>query len=202
MAQDINFLPELTEAERKKGAYQRRINFVAITSLLIIGAILIGMFGYLAFLANTSQRLKDQTAQAENTIVSQSRKEATRRALVEKLETAKQLVTTTAAYSTGFQKLVGFFRSSKSSLKEAEFKNKGLMTITVEFKKSSSLDKLATNLISSGVSDMFGNVLLISLTREEPEPDAKGAPNFVFQFGVNYLKKGLPDTTFSNELNQ
>ncbi|MCH7541978.1 hypothetical protein IH981_04370, partial [Patescibacteria group bacterium] len=104
MAQDINLLPEISEAEVKSGAYRRKINFTAVASLLVVAAILLALFGYWLFLAAQSRRIDSQTKEAESVILSQSRKEITRRSLVEKLDEVDKFILGVIPYSEAVER--------------------------------------------------------------------------------------------------
>ena len=200
MAPDIDLLPEITEEEVKKNAYTRKVNFAAITSLLVVGAILLGLFGYWGFLAANSQRLKSQIGSAEQDILSQSRKEVTRRSLFGRLEEAAKFVTSVFPYSEGVDKIIKFASSSKIELTNKEFDERGNMQITGKFVKPTDFNSLINKFTAEKESDTFGAVTLISLSKGEDEEDSSG--DFVFTIGIKYLKVGLPGATASNNTDQ
>jgi len=200
MAQDINLLPEITEEEVRKSAYTRRVNFVAIASLLVIGTILLAVFGYWLFLAANSERLKVQTKNAEEQILSPSltRKEITRRSLVERLNEAGQFVSSVIPYSESIDKIIKFFSASKVSLTENEFKDSGDQTLIGEFVSPSHFKTLTDKFISEGETENFDNVTLVSLTKEELDEKTGKEGNYIFNLGMKYLKKGISGVTSSS----
>ena len=200
MAQDINLLPEITEEEVRKSTYTRRVNFVAIASLLVIGTILLAVFGYWLFLAANSERLKVQTKNAEEQILSPSltRKEITRRSLVERLNEAGQFVSSVIPYSESIDKIIKFFSASKVSLTENEFKDSGDQTLIGEFVSPSHFKTLTDKFISEGEVENFGGVTLVSLTKEELDEKTGKEGNYIFNLGMKYLKKGIPGVTSSS----
>ncbi|OGY31579.1 MAG: hypothetical protein A3A57_01750 [Candidatus Woykebacteria bacterium RIFCSPLOWO2_01_FULL_41_12] len=200
MAQDINLLPEITEEEVRKSTYTRRVNFVAIASLLVIGTILLAVFGYWLFLAANSERLKVQTKNAEEQILSPSltRKEITRRSLVERLNEAGQFVSSVIPYSESIDKIIKFFSASKVSLTENEFKDSGDQTLIGEFVSPSHFKTLTDKFISEGETENFDNVTLVSLTKEELDEKTGKEGNYIFNLGMKYLKKGISGVTSSS----
>ena len=200
MAQDINLLPEITEEEVRKSTYTRRVNFVAIASLLVIGTILLAVFGYWLFLAANSERLKVQTKNAEEQILSPSltRKEITRRSLVERLNKAGQFIASVVPYSESIDKIIKFFSASKVSLTENEFKDSGDQTLIGEFVSPSHFKTLTDKFISEGETENFDNVTLVSLTKEELDEKTGKEGNYIFNLGMKYLKKGISGVTSSS----
>jgi len=200
MAQDINLLPEITEEEVRKSTYTRRVNFVAIASLLVVGTILLAVFGYWLFLAANSERLKVQTKNAEEQILSPSltRKEITRRSLVERLNEAGQFVSSVIPYSESIDKIIKFFSASKVSLTENEFKDSGDQTLIGEFVSPSHFKTLTDKFISEGETENFDNVTLVSLTKEELDEKTGKEGNYIFNLGMKYLKKGISGVTSSS----
>ena len=200
MAQDINLLPEITEEEVRKSAYTRRVNFVAIASLLVVGTILLAVFGYWLFLAANSERLKVQTKNAEEQILSPSltRKEITRRSLIERLNEAGQFIASVVPYSESIDKIIKFFSVSKVSLTENEFKDSGDLTLIGEFDSPSHFKTLTDKFTSEGETVNFGSVTLVSLTKEELDEKTGKEGNYIFNLGMKYLKKGVPGVTSSS----
>ena len=200
MAQDINLLPEITEEEVRKSAYTRRVNFVAIASLLVVGTILLAVFGYWLFLAANSERLKVQTKNAEEQILSPSltRKEITRRSLIERLNEAGQFIASVVPYSESIDKIIKFFSVSKVSLTENEFKDSGDLTLIGEFDSPSHFKTLTDKFTSEGETVNFGSVTLVSLTKEELDEKTGKEGNYIFNLGMKYLKKGISGVTSSS----
>jgi hypothetical protein len=194
MAQDINFLPELTEDERRQRTYSRRVNFVAIFSLLVMGAVLLGLFGYWAFLAANAQRIQSQTKDAEQEIISQSRKEITRRALVNRLDKAKEFIDSVLPFSTAADKIIVFFTGSGASLTDSEFKENGDMTIGGEFADPSQFNRLVNRFTSTSETENFQEVTLVSMVKDTTSEEGG---NYIFTLGVKYLKKGISGSTTS-----
>lgn len=196
MAQDINLLSEITEEETRTSVYTRRVNFFAIASLLVVGSVLLALFGYWLFLAANAERLKTQTREAEETILSQSRKEITRRSLVERLDKASKFLNSVIPYSASFEKITEFFASSGTSLKSGEFKDDGDLTLEGEFSNPSQFKALVDKFVDESQSENFGSATLISLRKNTN--GSGGSAGYVFSLGVKYLKKGLSGATVSS----
>jgi len=198
MAPEINLLPELPEEEIKRSAYTRRVNFAAITALLVVGALLLGVFGYWLFLAANVERLQNQTENAEQEIIEQNRKEITRRSLVGRLEGAKDFVSSVIPYSGAVDKVLQFFKGSEVGIRGTDFKEDGDISIQGDFRDTGRFNSLASKFISEKEADTFASVTLVSLTREEDEETGEPG-DYVFTLGVNFLKKGLPGATGSSQ---
>jgi hypothetical protein len=193
MAEDINLLPqEAAEKETKKGTYNRTVNIAAIVSLLVVAAILLGLFGYQLFLSTTIKRIDSQTKEAEQNILDQSRKEITHRALVEKLEDASKFLSSQLRYSSDYKIIINVLKKSKATLTEGKLDNDGSFSVTGEAKSSRNLQKFINGLTSTGVNDDLNEVRLVSLTKIPKEP---------YKFVIDYkvLKKGLLEETSNSQ---
>lgn len=190
MAQDINLLPEISEAEVKSGAYRRKINFTAVASLLVVAAILLALFGYWLFLAAQSRRIDSQTKEAESVILSQSRKEITRRSLVEKLDEVDKFISGVIPYSEAVEGLIDMLKKSSTKLQKGVFLGANI-SVTGEVAASKNFKTFVDQLISEASKEAFGNVLLTSFRKEEDEP-------YVFTIEMDYLKQGVPEASPSS----
>ncbi|HEX7456530.1 MAG TPA: hypothetical protein VF303_03625 [Candidatus Nanoarchaeia archaeon] len=201
MAQGIELLPEIAVGETEKGVYKRSVNIVAIVALLIAAAILFGLFGYQFFLTSTVKRIETQTRAAEKKILSASRKEITHRLLVDKLDKAEEFLSSQLPHSEGFKELINVLKSSGAILTESKFENNGTLTITGEAVNSKILSKLVAGLTNEDVADTFGDVKLVSLTKEKVSKGCKEKPKealpYIFTIDVKFLKKGIQEATSS-----
>lgn len=195
MAAGIELLPEGTEEEAKKGVYKRSVNVIAIVSLLIVAAVLFGLFGYQMFLSASARSIETKTKDAEQQILSQSGKEATRRLLVDKLETTSNFLSSQLVYSEGFKEILSILNKSGAKLTNSEFGSDGVFRIIGKSKNSKVLGKLIGGLIDEARVGTFDQVELVDLSKEASEED-KAEP-YVFTIDMKFLKKGLMSATAS-----
>lgn len=195
MAAGIELLPEGTEEEAKKGVYKRSVNVIAIVSLLIVAAVLFGLFGYQMFLSASARSINTKTKDAEQQILSQSGKEATHRLLVDKLETTSNFLSSQLVYSEGFKEILSILNKSGAKLTSSEFGSDGVFRIIGKSKNSKVLGKLIGGLINEARVATFGQVELVDLSKEDNEED-KAEP-YVFTIDMKFLKKGLMSATAS-----
>lgn len=195
MAAGIELLPEGTEEEAKKGVYKRSVNVIAIVALLIVAAVLFGLFGYQMFLSASARSIETKTKDAEQQILSQSGKEATRRLLVDKLETTSNFLSSQLVYSEGFKEILSILNKSGAKLTNSEFGSDGVFRIIGKSKNSKVLGKLIGGLIDEARVGTFDQVELVDLSKEASEED-KAEP-YVFTIDMKFLKKGLMSATAS-----
>ena len=195
MAAGIELLPEGTEKEAKKGVYKRSVNVIAIAALLIVAAVLFGLFGYQMFLSASARSIETKTKDAEQQILSQSGKEATRRLLVDKLETTSNFLSSQLVYSEGFKEILSILNKSGAKLTNSEFGSDGVFRIIGKSKNSKVLGKLIGGLIDEARVGTFDQVELVDLSKEASEED-KAEP-YVFTIDMKFLKKGLMSATAS-----
>src|SRR3990167_5526630 len=193
MAEDINLLPEITKEQAKKGGGRRNANVAAISSLLIVAAVLLGLFGYELFLSASAKRIESQTKTEEENIVSQSRKEITHRLLVGKIEAASQFLASELPYSEGYVQMLDIFNKSGCVLTESTFKSDGALTIIGEAKTSNNLETLINQLTSKEATKIFDNARLIDLVWDKKNNFYK------FTIDVKFSKKGIKRETPSNK---
>ena len=195
MAAGIELLPEGTEEEAKKGVYKRSVNVIAIVSLLIVAAVLFGLFGYQLFLSASARSIETRTKDAEQQILSQSGKEATHRLLVDKLETTSNFLSSQLVYSEGFKEILSILNKSGAKLTNSEFGSDGVFRIVGKSKNSKVLGKLIGGLINEARAGTFDQVELVDLSKEDSEEDR--AEPYVFTIDMKFLKKGLMSATAS-----
>jgi hypothetical protein len=195
MAAGIELLPEGTEEESKKSVYKRSVNVIAIVALLIVAAVLLGLFGYQMFLSASARSIETKTKDAEQQIVSQSGKEATHRLLVDKLETTSNFLSSQLVHSEGFKEILSILNKSGAKLTNSEFGSDGVFRIVGKSKNSEVLGKLIGGLINEARVDTFDQVELVDLSKEDSEED-KAEP-YVFAIDMKFLKKGLMSATAS-----
>lgn len=195
MAEGIELLPDEKERKPKIRDYKRFVNIGAILSLLIIAAVLFGLFGYQLFIESSAKRIETQTAAAEQEIIAQSRKEITHRLLVDKLEEASKFFAVQLPYSEGYKKIIDIIKKSGAVLVSSQLISSGTFTLVGNAKNSTVLDKLVNKLTGEEASDTFDQVKLINLTKEKGEP-------YVFTIDVRFLKRGLKIVTESAQLSQ
>lgn len=196
MAEDINLLPqEAVEKEVKKGSYNRTINIAAIVSLLVVAALLIGLFGYQLLLASFSKRIDSQTQDAEQSILDQSSKEITHRALVEKLDDASKFLASRLPFSDSYTIILDVLKKSGAVLTDGKLNNDGTFTISGDAKSSENLEKLINSLTDSSVRSAIDDIKLVSLTKIPTEP-------YKFTIDYKFLKKGLFEASSSAEVTQ
>lgn len=198
MAEDINLMPrEAVQTKENKTSYTKSINVYAITVLLVAAAILIGLFGYQIFLSAQSKRIAVQTKQAEEEILSESAKEISRRALVEKIDVSSAFLNQRLKYSESYKIILNIVKSSGVVLTEGSMQNDGSFTLSGEAKSSASFKKLVDGLTSDDLKSDLEKVELVNLSKEKEEP-------YKFTIDYKYLKKGLleKETSVGNVSNE
>ena len=81
MAQSINLLPRVTEAQARKEVYKKKINVTSIAALLAVALVFLGLFAYQLFLQTSRTRVERQSQIKEEEISSQKEKEISQRAI-------------------------------------------------------------------------------------------------------------------------
>lgn len=180
----IDLLPEVSGAEIKQNQLQRKINLAAIGSLLVVVAILFGLFGYWLFLISTLRRIDFQTKEAEEKIIADNRKEVTRRALVDKLKEARGYLSSATPYSISYEKLGSALSTAGVLLKDADFNDKSL-TFTAESPDSVGFGALVDAITSNELSDVFDKLILKTLKKENQERP------YSFSVEMEFLRKGI-----------
>jgi hypothetical protein len=160
-------------------------------SLLLVAAVLVALFGWQMFLSNRATSIQTKTQEAEKEILSDelSRKEITRRLLVDKLDAAAVFLTTQPVYSEGVEEILNVIKKAGATLTNSEFGNDGVFSITGKAKTSKVLGKVIEGLVKKKMNDTFGQVELSKLALEE-----KDEP-YVFTIDMKFLKKGLMSAT-------
>jgi len=181
MATDINFLPEVVESEVKKGVYKRKVNVLALISLLVVGAILIAFFAYqlsLSLLLNTTNSRIEKNL---DKIKGQINKEINHRALVAKLNIAHDFYNSRNNFSDGVDKLRTIVTDSGATLKMADFNKEGIMKITLEANNSDIFNKLVTSITDTSLKNIFNNIQIVSLTKSEIDKPYSFTIDFKYQ---------------------
>src|SRR3989344_2268526 len=137
----------------------------AIVSLLVVAALLIGLFGYQFLLASFSKRIDYQTQDAEQSILDQSGKEITHRALVEKLDDASKFLSSRLPFSDSYTIILDVLKKSGAVLTDGKLNNDGTFTISGDAKSSENLEKLINSLTDSSVRSAIDDIKLVSLTK-------------------------------------
>jgi len=185
MAQDINLMPqEAVQTKESKTSHTKSINVYAITVLLIAAAILISLFGYQLFLSAQGKRVATQTKQAEEEVLSQSAKEISRRALVEKIDVSSAFLNQRLKYSEAYKIILDIVKKSGVTLTEGSLQNDGSLSLSGESKSSANLKKLVAGLTSEDLKSDLEKIELVNLTKEKGEA-------YKFTIDYKYLKKGL-----------
>ena len=170
MAQEINLVPEIAEEEIKKGVYRQKSNVAALVSLVIVVAIILGLFGAQLLLLFLEKRTDSDTQKARDAISAQKDKDITRRSLVEKLTKAQEFLALRSPYSVGFGSLIKLAADSNLILKETKFEESGIVTVTGEAASSAELAKLITSLDAASFTKNFAEAQLVSLTGSSGKP--------------------------------
>ena len=85
MAQGINLIPKVSKGDSRRIVYKKKINVVAIASLLTVAVIFLALFAYQLFLQTSRNRVESRVMAVRDQIKTQQTKEISQRALVDKL---------------------------------------------------------------------------------------------------------------------
>ena len=167
---EINLVPEIAQEEIKKGVYRRKSNIAAIVSLVVIGVIIGSLFAAQLALFVWGNKVESDTKTAEDIILSEKEKYITRNSLVDKLKKAESFLAARVPYSAGFTELAAVLKDTNVVLKQADFGEDDLVTVSGEAANSTDLDKLISVLVSDKTKKTFGAVQLVSLTGTKENP--------------------------------
>ena len=185
MAQGINLIPEVTEGESREIVYKKKINVVAIASLLTVAVVFLALFAYQLFLQTSRSRVESRAADVQDQIQVQQTKEISQRTLVDKLTEIDRLLTQAVPSSKAISEIRKIAKSSGNiSIKRLSIKSDGDLVFGGSTDSTLSIQKLFKGLISSDALENFGDVSLESLSKEQGEP-------FVFTLNMNFIPRGL-----------
>ena len=170
MVKEINLVPEIAEAEIKKGVYKKKSNLAAVISLLFFGGLIALVFALQALLFIWGEKIERDTKGAEELILSQKEKDITRRALVDKLKKAESFLSTRIPYSAGLGELMAVFKDTNVILKDASFEEDNVVNISGQAANSADLDKLLNALVGGSAANAFGGLQLVTLSGNKDKP--------------------------------
>ena len=185
MAQGINLLPEISDKDTRTEVYKKKVNVIAITSLLAIALIFMGLFAYQLFLQTSRSRVEGESKEKQEQILTQQTKEISQRTLVDKVTEIDKLlgeaVPTASAVATISDVAK---RSGDVVVVKLSVKSDGDVIFSGSTSSTLSIQKLFRNLIDTSILSTFANVSLESLSKEEDQP-------YSFTINLDFLPKGL-----------
>ena len=185
MAQSINLLPKVTEAQARKEVYKKKINVTSISALLAVGLIFLGLFAYQLFLQTSRSRVDRQSQNIEGEISNQREKEISQRALVDKLDQIDSLLSAAIPNASAVANISAIAKKSGDiSVDQVSIQADGDITFGGVATNSKKIQKLINELISSEEKGIFGVISLQNLSKEEGEP-------YKFTIDMDFLLKGL-----------
>lgn len=185
MAQDIDLMPqEAAKNEKNAGSINRNVNVAAIVSLLVVAAVLLGLFGYQLFLASSAARIDSQTKDAEKKILDQVSKEITHRALVSKLDDTTNFLNSRLLFAESYKIVLNVLKKSGAIVTGGELNNDGTFTIIGDAKSTKVFRSLVNALNDEKLTQDLENIELVSLTKIPEEP-------YKFMIEYKVLKRGL-----------
>lgn len=185
MAQGINLLPDKTERESFVVGYKKKVNVVAIASLLFVAVIFLTLFAYQLFLQTSRSRVENQAVNAQDQIQTQQTKEISQRALVDKLTEIDRLLNQAVPSAEAVSEIRKVAKSSGNiSIERLSIKSDGDLIFGGSTRSTLNIQKLFKDLIASEALENFADVSLESLSKEEGEP-------FVFTLNMDFKPRGL-----------
>ncbi len=169
MAEDIDLMPQ-EAAKKEKGSLNKNVNVAAIVSLLVVAAVLLGLFGYQLFLASSVARIDSQTKDAEEQILAQASKEITHRTLVAKLDDTSNFLNSRLLFANSYKIILDVIKKSGAEVTGGELNNDGTFTITGDAKSTKVFQTLVNALDDKKLNEDLENMKLISLTKIPDEP--------------------------------
>ena len=183
MAQSINLLPQLAEAEIQKGVYKRKINLVAIGSLLLVLAVTLGLYSWQLFLSTQARRAETQASEKEKEISQKAPLEIKQRTLVDKLEAAKAYLDKNKSTAVAFKEIIDLTNAGAVSLTKVDVNSAGEINITGNTSGSTQLGVLFDNLTNEGAQVSLSKVVATSVTLS--------SGGYQFSIRLNYTKNGI-----------
>lgn len=185
MAQGINLIPEVSKGESRRIFYKKKINVVAIASLLTLAVVFLTLFSYQLFLQTSRSRVESRVKTVQDQIQTQQIKEISQRALVDKLNEIDRLLTQAVPSSKAVSEMRKIAKSSGNiSIKRLSIKSDGDLVFGGSTNSTLSIQKLFKGLISSDALENFGDVSIESLSKEEGEP-------FIFTLNMDFKPRGV-----------
>lgn len=185
MAQGINLLPEITETQSRTEVYKKKVNVVAISALLAVAIIFVGLFAYQLFLQTSRSRVENEAKELQDQILSQQTKEISQRTLVDKIGEIDKLLGEAVPTASAVANITRVAKKSGNvSVVKLVVKDDGDVIFSGRAKTTTSIQKLFQNLIGSGLLATFGDVSLESLSKEEGEP-------YTFTINMDFKPRGL-----------
>jgi cytoskeletal protein RodZ len=185
MAEDINFLPEQAVEEEQNTSQQKKTNFFSIVSLLVMMGILISLSVYWLFLTISTQNTLFQVDNTEKQISQESRKEIIRRALVDKIDTSGQILSSTTPFSVAIEKITSILSARGIALHDSSLKADSGLTFSMDFSNSADFQAVSDALTNSDLKSVFANVRLFSFKK-----DSSNLP-YTFTVEMKFLSKGI-----------
>jgi len=180
MAQAINLLPQIAEKEVKQGVYKRKINLVAIVSLLATASVALGLFAYQLVLTTQARALENNTKRVEERIKEKFELEVKQRALVDKLDAVAAYLDKNKSTAKAFRRIIDLANSGKVALSKVDFGSGGAIIVTGTAANSTNLGSFFDNLTAENPE--------ATVTLEKPIANtiSVSAAQFQFTIRVNY----------------
>src|SRR3989344_5806972 len=150
MAQSINLLPQIAEQEIQRGVYKKKINLVAIASLLFVGVVAVGLFSYQLFLSTQARSIEAKTKEKEAEISKKAETEIQQRALIDKLEAVRSYLEKNKSTAVAFKKIIELANTGSITLNKVEVNSSGTITIAGSSPTSTNLGSLFDRLTDAG----------------------------------------------------
>jgi len=185
MAQGINLLPEISDKDTRTEVYKKKVNVIAITSLLAIALIFMGLFAYQLFLQTSRSRVEGESKEKQEQILTQQTKEISQRTLVDKVTEIDKLLGEAVPTARAVATLSDIAKKSGDVLVvKLSVRSDGDVIFSGTTGSTTSIQKLFRNLIDTGILSTFANVSLESLSKEEDQP-------YNFTINLDFLPRGL-----------
>lgn len=187
----INFLPEVAEKEIAAGVYKRKINLVAIASLLVVGLVIFGLISYQLFLSTQANQLQKDTKKAEDRVSKNVKVEITSQALKEKLDKAEKFLKEQVPGSVAISETNDAANTDGDAnsnpeiiLKKLALSSDGKYNVTGFATNSGVFGDWVTKLTNANGQTFFAKINMINFT---------GSPSigYNFDFTLDFIKRGV-----------
>lgn len=179
----INLLPQIAEKEIKTGVYKQKVNIFSIAALLVVFAIVAGLFAYQLFLATRSSALDSNTETQRQIIRDNFETEIKQRALVDKLQAVKDQFDKNKSTSAMTQKVLDLLATGKISLSKVDVDYSGGVSVSGKSNSSAEVAKFIEATTDDLAKDTIEKVVATSIIFKEG--------NYQFTIRFNYTKAGL-----------
>ncbi len=184
MAQSINLLPQIAEKEVQQGVYKRKVNVVAIVSLLVVASLTLALFGYQLVLSTQSRSLDSQSKQKEELIRAKFELEVKQRALVDKLDAISAYLDKNKSTAKAFKKIVEIANTGKIKLSKVDVGSGGDIIVSGTTVNSTNLGTFIDNLVAENPQ--------AQVTLDKQVANSIAINNAVFQFTIRVNYNNAP----------